>query len=196
MIEECARAAAKAALMTHHQGFFAGHDITVRRWHEGPASQRLPAFFVHEVGPGPRYSGWTYLSVGAWSVVHDHQGHGLEFLVSAPRADPLLVELITMSVYYHAGPPQEHLDIGHTVPIGRPWLPGSPCDHLLVGLPYVFGPELEVCSWPGGDIRILELLPITKTERDYKAFHGAEALEQRLEEASAHTSDPLREPVI
>lgn len=189
-------AAARDALTTHHRAFFDGHHITVRRWHKGPVSRRLPGFLVHEVGPGPRCNGWTYLSVGAWSAVHDDHGLGLEFLVSANRADALLVELITMSAYYHTGPSEERLDIGHTVPIGRPWLPGSACDHLLVGLPYAFGPELEICTWAGGDIRILELLPITETERDYKALHGAEALEQRLEEAGAHTSDPLRGSVI
>jgi len=79
--------------------------------------------------------------------------------------------------------------------VTTPWR-GSACDHFLVGLPYAFGPDLEICSWPGGHIRILELLPITKTERDYKTIHGAEALEQRLEEAGTYTSDPLREPVI
>jgi len=196
MIRRFRGSTARDALTAHHHAFFAGHDITARRWPEGPADQRLPGFFVHEVSPGPRYDGWTYLSVGAWSAVHHGNGHGLEFLISADRSDPRLVELITMNAYYHAGPDHQRLDLGHTLPIGEPWLPGSACDHMLVGLPYSFGPDLEICTWRGGHLRILELLPITRTERDYKVAHGAEALEQRLEEAGAHTGDPLRAPVI
>jgi hypothetical protein len=88
---------------------------------------------VHEIEPGPRYAGWTYLSVGAWTAVHTDDGHGLEFLVCANQSSPLLVELVTMIAYYHAGPPTQRLEFGHTVPIGRPWLPDSACDHLLTG---------------------------------------------------------------
>jgi len=100
-----------------------------------------------------------------------------------------------MTAYYHAGPPIQHLDLGHTVPIGEPWLPGSSCDHLLVSLPYPFGPDLESCSWDGGHARLLWMLPITDAEREYKTQNGLDALEERLEQAAVHPTDGGRPSV-
>ena len=107
----------------HVADFFAGHEVGDERWADTPSMrQRLPAFRVIRVAPGPR--------------------------------SPLC-----------------RLDHGHTVPIGEPWLPGSACDHLLVSLPYPFGPELEMCRWDGGHARLLWLLPITEAERDFRTEH-------------------------
>ena len=141
----------------------------------------MPGLFVHEVGPGPRIDAWTYLTLGAWSAVHSDDGHGLEFIITAPQADVRMVELLTMVAYYYAGPASQRLDVGHTVPVGEPWLPMSACDHLLVGLPYAYGPELERCEWRGGHARLLGLVPITEQERAYKVQQGVDALEARLE---------------
>jgi hypothetical protein len=55
----------------------------------------------------------------------------------------------TMVAYYHATSGDYRLDHGHTVPIGRPWIRGSSCDHLLLSLPYPWGPELETCTVRG-----------------------------------------------
>jgi len=86
-----------------------------------------------------------------------------------------------MNASYHCGPAEQRLDLGHSVPIGEPWLPGSACDHLLICLPYPIGPEFEVCEWDGGHARILWALPITAAERDFKREHGLELLEQRFD---------------
>ena len=64
----------------------------------------------------------------------------------------------------------------------------------LAALPY--GPEFEICRWKRGHARILWLLPITETERDFKAQHGLEALEQRFDDASRQYSDPQRASVV
>lgn len=184
------------ALERHHHKFFSGHDIAARRWSLGPSQQRVPGLFVHEVAPGPRIAAWTYLTIGVWSAVHSDDGHGLEFLITAPEADIRMVELLTMTAYYHAGPEAQRLDAGHTVPIGEPWLPMSASDHLLVGLPYAYGPALEHCGWRGGHARLLALVPITEEERAYKVQHGADALESRLEDAAAMVVDPARPPVV
>lgn len=184
------------ALTRHHHKFFEGHEIAATHWPVGPMPSRVPEFFVHEVGPGPRGPGWTYLSFGLWPVTHTEHGHGIEFVMTSAVRSSRLVELVTMASYYHAGPPHQRLDLGHTVPIGEPWLPGSVCDHELVSLPYAFGPDLEVCSWRGGHLRILELIPISEAERAYKVEHGQELLEQRLEAAGAHVSDPMRPSVV
>jgi hypothetical protein len=187
---------AGAAVADHHHRFFTGHTITERHQLVGPVTERVPQFFGHEVGPGPRYAGWTYASVGVWDAVHGPDGHGLEFLLSAAAPSERLTELLAMTAHYHAGKPTQRLDLGHTVPIGEPWLPGSSCDHLLVSQPYPYGPDLESCQWDGGHARLLWLVPITAAERDYKVEHGLEALEERLEQAEARTTDIARPSVV
>jgi hypothetical protein len=86
-----------------------------------------------------------------------------------------------MTAWYHL---KEGLGLGHTFPIGEPWLPGSSCTSMLVSLPYPFGPELERCRTPMGDVRVLWLLPITEAERQYKVTAGLLALEQRFDAAA------------
>ena len=75
--------------------------------------------------------------------------------------------------------------------------PGPVIDkHVLVSLPYPFGPELEVCAWDGGHARLLWLLPITAAERDFEVAHGLEALEQRFDDAALAYSDTRRGSVV
>ncbi|MFI7602077.1 hypothetical protein [Actinoplanes sp. NPDC049681] len=77
-----------------------------------------------------------------------------------------------MNAYYRCGPARQRLDGGPTVPIGRPWLDGSHCDHYLVSLPYPIGPDFETCEWRAGltpdplaiaDHRICGLTACTKS---------------------------------
>ena len=98
-----------------------------------------------------------------------------------------------MTVYYNR---TGRLGLGDTVPIGEPWLPGSVCDHLLVSLPYPYGPGLQTCHVGDLHVDVLWLLPITLAERDFKATQGREALEQRFEDASLHYWDARRESVV
>jgi hypothetical protein len=184
------------ALSRHHHRFFARHKITERHQLAGPVIERVPGFYVDEISPGPKFEGWTYATVGVWDAVHEPTGHGLEFLLTSPTQDMRAVELLAMTAYYHAGLPTQRLDVGHTVPIGEPWLPGSRCDHLLVSVPYPFGPALESCTWSGGHARLLWLLPITEAERDYKIEMGQDALEQRLEDSAIIPTDIARPSVV
>ncbi|MER6434349.1 suppressor of fused domain protein [Streptomyces sp900105245] len=78
------------------------------------------------------------------------------------------------------------------MPIGEPWVPGSTCDHLLISLPYLHGPDLEHCPLPGGHARILWTLPVTTAEIEFRRCHGHEALEQLLDEAEIIPTDPFR----
>ncbi|MEW9337413.1 suppressor of fused domain protein [Streptomyces tanashiensis] len=88
------------------------------------------------------------------------------------------------------------LDVGHTVPIGRPWLDDSACDHYVVSQPYPLGPEFEICEWNGGShARILWLLPITEAEKVFRRENGLEALEARFEEQEIDPADPKRASV-
>lgn len=158
--------------------------------------RRVPGFRVHVVAPGPRLrSLWTYVTTGCWQAVND-QGHGIEFLLATREFTMRGVEMLTKTAFYHAGPPDQRLGLGHTTSLGEPWLPGSLCDHALISLPFPWGSEVEFCSWNGGHARLLWVLPITRAERDFKRAHGVDALEQRFEEVSLDYSDPARSSVV
>ena len=135
----------------------------------------LPLLRIAQFAPGLRIGVWVYATIGASTVRPDVR---LEFVLAAAAPDVRHVELAMMTAWYHQ---HEPLGLGHTFPIGEPWLPGSICTSMLVCLPYPFGPELENCRSAEGDVRVLWLLPITEAERQYKKSAGLEALEQRFD---------------
>jgi Suppressor of fused protein (SUFU) len=179
----------------HLRGFFRGHrKIHFRAW-PGPIETRLPGFRVMVIPPGRRTGLWTYVSLGAHVVGANE--HANEFFLLAPEASDAHVELVTMVAFYHAhGDLRSRLALGHTVPIGRPWLAGSECDCLLLSKPYPFGPALELCDHPGGHTQILWLLPITDRERAFRFEHDLEALEQRFDEVGLEYWRPDRASVV
>jgi hypothetical protein len=190
------RTAAQQAVVGHITGFFAGRTIEVFEVDDGPIQTRVPGFAEICVAPASSAQLWVYVSCGVWDAVHIEE-HGLEFCLLAPERDHRHALILAMNAYYHANPDESfRLDVGHTVPLGEPWLPGSSLDHLLVSQPYPYGPDFEMCHWERGHARILWLLPITESERDFRAQHGLEALEQRFDDASLHYWDPQRAPVV
>src|SRR5690349_20086497 len=188
---------AQAAVLDHLREYFAGHRVEVREPADAHVRERIPGFSFAAVAPGPVIGKHVYVSMGCWDAVHDGE-HGLEFVIVAPDAAPRHALSVTMAAYYHANPDDAgfRLDLGHTVPIGEPWSPGSSCDHLLVSLPYPFGRELEICEWENGHARLLWLLPITAAEKDFKAANGLEALEQRFDDARLEYWNPRRASVV
>jgi hypothetical protein len=171
-----------------------GGDPIVSGPAPGPIHTLVPN--LHIVSLATPGGGWVYATTGLWEAT-EQGGHGLEFVLHAPeRDDETHIETLTMAGYYHASGGHHSLDVGHTVPIGRPWLPGSACDQLLVSLPYLWGPELEMCELPGGHARVLWLLPITEAEKRYGIQYGLDALEDRLEEAGIIPDDPHRECAV
>ncbi|HYR11256.1 MAG TPA: suppressor of fused domain protein [Longimicrobium sp.] len=167
------------ALVQHLQGFFRGHECTLLHAPPGPIQRVLPRLHVMRVAPGPRTRHWVYATVGAWEVDREAGGGTEFFLIVDRQDDEKNVLRLAMTAHYHRG---EHLGEQHTFPLGEPWEPGSELDHMLVSLPYTYGPELEICELPGGHVHFLWLLPITKAEREFKAANGLDALEDRFEE--------------
>jgi hypothetical protein len=98
--------------------------------------------------------------------------------------------------FYHAGPVENRMGIGHTVPIGEPWVPGSSMDYLLVQWPYPWGPKLAELTVGSQRIHVLWVLPIYAIEREFKSRFGLEALEQRFADAEMEWVDPFRAPVV
>lgn len=174
----------------HLRQFFAGHTCEEHPWTLGPAADVLPGLRVAEFAPGPKLDLWVYASVGAWEA---RENPRLEFVLAAPQQDLRHVELMAMTAWYHG---QQGLGLGHTFPIGKPWLPGSACDFMLVSLPYPFGPSLEIYNCPGASLRVLWLLPITKKEHDFKTHEGLEALEQRFDDSELEYWVPGRSSVV
>ncbi len=183
-------------LLAHLRARFPGRATIVLDSPPGPVHRRLPAFHVARIAPAGSDDSWLYVTTGTWETTQ-HDGHGLEFILAAPQPSGRHVETLAMLSYYHASGGSFTLGHGHTVPIGRPWLPGSACTYLLVSLPYPWGPSLEFCELPeGGHLRVLWLLPITKAERQFKRAKGLEALEARLEAAAITPTDPHRPSVV
>ncbi len=181
------------ALEEHVRRFFGARHVDVRTWTGGgPIHDVNPHFRVLRVAPDRSGGLWQYVSTGGWAATAGHD-HGLEFVISTPIETDRAIELLAMVVYYHR---EDRLGLGHTVPIGQPWLPGSRCDHWLISLPYPFGPDLQLCRVGDRDVDFLWLVPITKAERDFKVAHGQEALEQRFEAAGLRYWEPERASLV
>ncbi|WP_246212613.1 suppressor of fused domain protein [Streptomyces abyssomicinicus] len=186
---------AAEAVEAHVRAFFAGHVVETVAYDLGPErSEVLPDLRVLVVGPGPRDDSWAYVTAGCWSAA-EKDGRGLEFVMTAHVRDQRFLDLMAMLAYYHRG--GHRLDLEHSMPIGEPWVPGSACDHLLISLPYLHGPDLEHCPLPGGGhARILWALPVTRAETEYRRRHGHEALERLFDAAEILPTDPFRPSVV
>ncbi|WP_426503333.1 suppressor of fused domain protein [Dactylosporangium sp. McL0621] len=185
---------AARALLEHLRARFPGRKVAVLPPAPGPIRDRVPG--LHILRLDPEDGGRLYVTSGVWDATQ-HDGEGLEFLLYAPEpADEQHAETLSMVAYYHAGGGGGALDHGHTVPIGRPWAGASECDHLLVSLPYPWGPALEECPVPGGRARLLWLLPVTEAEKTFRHARGLEALERRFESAGINPVDPGRASVV
>lgn len=179
-------------LEEHVRRFFAGRSVEALTWTAGPILSQNPHFRVLRVEPASPTDVWTYVTVGGWAAT-ESENNGLEFILCTPEANPRAVELLAMTVFYNRG---GKLDLGHTLPIGEAWLPGSACDHLLVSLPYPFGPELEIAHVGDRHVQFTWLLPITEAERALKVDRGVEALESIFDQVGLHFWQVDRESVI
>jgi hypothetical protein len=136
-------------------------------------------FRVLRIAPPNRSGIWTYVSVGGWAQTAESE-YGLEFAICTPAPTPRAALLLAVSAHYHRA---LTLGVGHTVPIGEAWMPGSLCDHFLISVPYIFGPELHACHVGDRHVEFVWLIPITPQERAFKVAHGLEELESRFEDA-------------
>ena len=124
-----------------------------------------------------------------------NEGAPLEFVIFSKKKHRRFEEILAMVTYYHANP-QHRLGLGHTLPIGEPWVKNSICDHILVSHPYILGPEFEIWKTQKGHGHIFWLLPITKAERDFKIQNGLEELEKNFEDSKLKYWDPHRKSVV
>ena len=143
-----------------------------------PPGKHKPPLSRPAVAPQIRGEG-ADLCIGRRLGGNGGQNYGLEFILCTESADVRAVELLAMSVYYNRN---GSLGLGHTLPSMNRGCPGRCADHLLVSLPYPFGPDLETCHVGDRPVQFLWLLPVSGAERDLKVSSGLEALESRFEE--------------
>ena len=146
-------------------------------------------FHVIEFAPGLRSDRWTYVSVGS-GTVQPNGGRRIEFILCSREPSERHVEIVEMTAFYHVN--GHTLDVGHTLPIGQPWLPGGTLDHLLVARPYPFEPMLDRFRSGRHQAQLLWLVPITRSESELRHEKGLEALESRLESSGIDYTDPSR----
>jgi hypothetical protein len=173
----------------HIRHFFSEHSISKAAWLPGPAARQWPNLYCLAIAPGPRCSGWVYISVGASEVATPK----LEFIICTSYATESAIEILAMVTYYHA---TEHLGLNHMLPIGRPWLPGATCDQLFISMPYPFGPDLECISTTASTVQALWLLPITQAERTFAKQNGAESLECLFDDNAINPLEIKRASVV
>lgn len=161
----------------------------------GPYQEIHPEFCVLVFSDPGAHRMFGYATCGMSVGREAGENHGLETFVYSPIMDSQVVTVLTAVAHYHTR--GVSLGLGQTVNLGLPWLyGGSHCMYGYLSLPYLDGPLLE---WGGEGTtrtRYLWLIPITKSERDYKKIHGAEALEERFEQGPFNHLDPWRPSVV
>ena len=160
------------------------------RWRLGPVEDLIPEFRVRRVAPSVPSDPWLYLTV----VVSSVGTEGLEFVLMSPVESPRHVETLAMVASFIADP-RSSVSLGQTLNVGRPWIEGSDADHLLVSLPYPFGPSLEKCTVGQEVVTVLWLLPIHQEEARFAHERGVEALEQLFDAEGIDFLDPSRSSV-
>lgn len=158
-------------------------------WDSGPTNELPEDFSVLTFAPSKRRC-WTYATC---CMSQQSDESRIEIHLFSPRESRDHVELLTVIAHYHRT--GARLGLGHTVNFGRPWLDGSSCDHGLISLPYLDGPNLEYLEAPNGQIRFLWVIPVTSSEAQFARANGLEALERRFEEVQFNYLDPARDAV-
>jgi Suppressor of fused protein (SUFU) len=80
--------------------------------------------------------------------------------------------------------------------VGRPWLPGSQCDHLYLSAAYRLPTEFAVLKHDFESAHLLWAVPITEAEKCWRHEHGQEAFEQLMEDRELIPYDPSRPPLV
>lgn len=170
--------------------------------HEDFASARaqvedvLPGFRVRRIAPASTGKPWIYATNGASAAMGEHED-GAEYVLLAPAADPVFVEMLAALATVNADP-DKRLGVGSIVNLGRPWTASSAAQNLLVLPPYVLGPGFEVYEPPDEERRIvvLWLVPITSAEARFVRRHGVQKFEELMQRSEVNVASPGRAPIV
>jgi hypothetical protein len=170
------------AIKSHLSKFLPKHLVEAFIWTLPPGKPtNIRNFRVLELEPTDRTEPTLYVSNGMWLVPTNEEAR-YEFIIFAPKKNAAHIETLNMLSSFHEA---ENFVVapGEIINLGRPWTDSSSCDHLLVSLPYLLGPEFEFCDVLNGElyIRFLWLMPITEKEAEYGRKFGIEKLEAIFE---------------
>ncbi len=182
------------AFADHLEHFFPDREhaeLTPRR---AGIADVLPGFRVRRIGPAGRGEAYVYVTDGASQTAASGEA-GAEYVLAAPREDPVLVEMLAALASVNADP-EQGLGVGSVIALGRPWIAGAAAEHLLVAPPYPFGPGVERCELPDREIVVLWLLPITAAEARYVRAQGYDAFEQIMRRHAFNVADPARASLV
>jgi hypothetical protein len=183
---------------------FAGHleRFYPDRVHEDVASARaevealVPGFRVRRIAPAAPGQPWIYATNEASAAIPAGED-AAEYVVLAPAADPVLVEMLAALATVNADP-AKRLGVGSILALGRPWTRASAAGNLLVLPPYVFGPGFEVYEPEGAQRRVvvLWLVPITSSEARFVRLQGVQAFEELMQRSEVNVADPGRAAIV
>lgn len=182
-------------ILRHYQAFWGADHVDEVHWTPEHLGTRLPDFHIVKIRPSTPDGMWTFATIGAWRATKD-EPHALEFVAVSRGQSAAVMQRLGMVAYYHAGPTQNRLGVGHLLPIGEGWVRDSTLDSILVSRPYLWGPKLELCRLPDRHVQVLWLLPISRAEHQFARDHGIDELEARFEQAKMDYLDPFRLSVV
>lgn len=184
----------RRGILQHIESFWPTATIVEERWEEGSVEENIPGFRVLQVNSRAPRRPVIYLTSGCFLVGRvQHVRH--EFFIISPKEQRQHVETLAMLANFHADH-RYRLDVGSVVNIGDPWMPGSICDHLLISVPYPYGPKLEWLKTPDICVRFLWAMPITPREAAFLELNSLEALEQQFDAAKVDYMDPVRSSIV
>ncbi|MEU4551510.1 suppressor of fused domain protein [Micromonospora violae] len=148
--------------------------VQSKQWTRGRNTVEIPDFRVLEVHPSAQDGGWVYASVGAWRTEAD-AGRSQEFILLSPEQSDANVELLAMVASAH-NDARYRIRENAIIDIGRPWLSGSLCDHILVVEPYFLDEGQDQVQVDGLEISYLWLVPVTPAEAEFGRQMGGHVL--------------------
>ena len=176
-------------LAKHYEHVWSVDDLDVG-FVGGPTHALPDGFKILEFKPHRDRAMWTYATCGMSS---ENDVFPVELHMFSPKKSGEPVEVLVATAHFHRT--GSALCLGHTVNFGKPWIEQSPCDHGLISLPYLDGPSLENLEVRNATVKCLWLIPITKSEVEFKKKHGLDALENRFDEMQFNYLDSMRNPV-
>jgi hypothetical protein len=158
---------------------------------KGPIHELPADFQILKFPPAGKHRMWAYCTR---CMSQPNDARPIELHMFTRERHDNLAELLVATAHYHrTGSP---LDVGHSINFGRPWLKGSSCDRGLISLPYLDGPALEWLQVNEQKVRFLWLIPVTKSEIEFKKTAGLEALEEWFQQAKLDYLNPFRASVV
>jgi hypothetical protein len=184
----------RSAILNHVKHFWPNSKVHEESWQRGPIQARVPGFRILKLLSNTPQRPIIYVTNGCFaSEPTNHIRH--EFFIIALEDERQHLEILSMLASFHADE-RYRLDVGSVVNIGSPWIPGSKCDHLLISIPYPYGPTLEWLKLPDICVRFLWTLPITQREAAFVELNGWEALEQKFDAAKVDYINPTRPSIV